>query len=213
MFQANLLNDEKNVSLFIVLVFMGLIPVSFTNCCKCGDPGPDQVYKIESFLIRTQYENAIEVQDTAEFYPYDSVGKLIAVDTFKRISYLSPSYGVSFASSATACDCVVPEMIIQNHITTINITCEQDVTISDSISIKAGELLNSYFGVKSSSYQVSYSIAEFLSFSKWPRYEYPDMSIFFNTKPSTEVSLLFDIEITLSDGKKFLFANEQLKIK
>ena len=211
------MNRIKHV--FLLFVLMGIIPVSFTNCNRYSC---DSFPSSQDAIIKSMSAEAIafyNVIDTVNGYPFDSVYLSISATAFDIINKKFSSNRQNFEiyqNLYASKDCsYYTKTTTINYLTSIKIISKIDVDYTDSMQIKNNEMLNNIFQIKLEDTKQTYTINEFLNMFKIPTYDSngQNISLFIIGKPSKPIKLLFDIEITLNDGKVFMFENKELKVK
>jgi hypothetical protein len=195
-------------------MFMGIIPVTFTDCCRCKDPGPDKYFSVDSMNVTTQYDHFYGLGfDSTAYYPFDSIGFIVSVNHLKQISSLFSQPTFSFITSAYACSCNEPNFIIQQKVASFEIISKVDSLYNDEIILKRGDVLNTYFNVDINGSTVRFKLEEYQLTNYFPGYSNQSIQLYLNVRPKQPVTLLVDIIVKLNDGKVFLFENQSIKVK
>ncbi len=202
---------KKFFTILLLLIAVELIPVSCSILCPCGCEPSRGVknFDILSFGVETTSMNHVNL-DTSAFHLFDDVVKVLFVKDKIYLSHNSESFGSGlFITGAYACS---PEPISAiQKITDINIISQVTTTLNDENDlINKGDDLSTRFVVAGNWSNDFRPINLFVGNSI---YEDERFRIKLNQKPFKETKLVFDIVITLSDGKKFELKNEILKVR
>ncbi len=216
--------------IFLLLLLMGLIPISFYSCdsCNCTDQKATYYHSIDSFYVESWgAKNSRLINDTSYFYSYESSFIAIAVIKTHLITQhlKEKTLPFSLASVALACDCATPppDNYLKEHITSINIISKSDVLYNSDISIKTGKDISNIFKAKNgilssdsiiNTTNIPKPISQFLKEKSLPiRTGREQIALILSEKPSNPVRLMFDVNLKLSDGRTFLFENQVMKIE
>ena len=202
---------KKLFTILLLLIAVELIPVSCSILCPCGCEPSSGVknFDILSFGVETTSMNHVNL-DTSAFHLFDDVVKVLFVKDKMYLSHNSESFGSGlFITGAYACS---PEPISSiQKITDINIISHVTTALNDENDlINKGDDLSTRFVVAGNWSNDFRPINLFVGNSI---YEEERFRIKLNQKPFKETKLVFDIVITLSDGKKFELKNEILKVR
>jgi hypothetical protein len=153
--------------------------------------------------------------DTLTYYPYDSISIQLSIDSSIFLTQDIPKIpSFPFTQAAYACDCDWAKIITTNHISSVQIRSKVDTNYNDTFQLKKGASINDLFVVSDIFIGTpSYALADFFSRFGRPNEEQSRLHFLLKQKPSHPVILVFDIEVKFNDGKTFLFANQQLKVK
>lgn len=203
-------------SILFVFIFLGFIPIS----CKedrddpCGPSFPLEEYNIQSLDVKTINPYNRKVIDTALFYANDSIIKSIFPDKkeFVNLSEQPAFPYFSLVNAAYACSPVDYDTASKQSISGIQIISKTDVLIDGQVVISKDQEINSFFEIQSTTFNKNYhsfgNSGEYLQF--WDDAEF---WLKFKTASPDSIILVFDITVKLSNGKIFVFENEQLKLK
>jgi hypothetical protein len=204
---------KKAFTFLVVIVVTELIPVSCglwcnSSMCECDDFSSIKNFEIVALKMETSTQTRTNV-DTSLVYSTNDVLKTFFIAEKRDVALLTfPNSG--FGKAAYACSPLEPHAV--QFIDKIEILSKVDVFWNnDQDPILSGQDITNRFKIghySSSHYQ---PINSFISNLKI--YYYDRFGLRLAEIPYQETRLVFDVFITLSDGKKFDFKDEVLKVR
>ncbi len=201
-------------SLFLAIL-LGLIPLSCDNClsnsCGCNPPKPPRDFEIKDLGVKTvELETEIEI-DTSNFYSADSALKVFFIKEIQVVVAPVKSIGLGLTPQLYACSPKEPSSI--HRFTSVQlISNRQFYDYSSQDTVQIGEDISNIFNMSSNYYKSSYiPISEFLNSHPGP-INHEEYFLKLKQPPHQPMTFNFDLKVTLSDGREFVFPNEILKV-
>ena len=199
--------------LLIVLLLSFSLEVIIVSCnliCPCGcSSGPQKKIDIISWNIET-LSSAWQRLDTTVFNPHDQIVKIISIDELSLVQNDDQHQVGSILAFAEACSPAPLEAL--QMITEIKIISRVNAKLtSENDVISIGQDISDRFVMaheRESTFQLLDTFIDGLKIYQEDHYQ-----LRVNEKPYTETKLIFDVIISLSDGKVSELKGELLKIK
>ncbi len=185
-----------------------VITILLNGCCG-GEGLPDFYFTIRNLSIRDVLDGEGGWPLDTEYYSKQKLFKVITIDDYSRIAESKFSTGnscTSFISNAYACSPEEPREMSINHVTDIRFTN------TDTASYPVEDLTDLFEFI--TNYREEYtSIRSFLN-EDGVFWELKEKYYFrFTGSLSGETQLTFDLTVTLSNGDKFVFSDEVMRLK
>jgi hypothetical protein len=206
--------NKKLAAGFLIVVFMGLIPVSCVEQCN-GPCGCNPVFEAEDFSITNfSVETLFRADrnfafDPNRYYFHQTLYKAFWVSGLKPVSEIKNQEKGSFFMN-TAYACSPPESFSIETLRTIRIINKKNLVVNENETLQEGDVINEKF-VLTQNFQQEYNLTDFINnrhrFLKNER-----LYLKFISPPSENIELTFDLEIELDNGVVYRFDNEKMRV-
>jgi hypothetical protein len=198
----------------LILIFLGLLPISCIDQCN-GPCGCYPVFEVADFSITAMSTETLFRADqnfeveANRYYFHQSLYKAFWVSGLKPIAAIKPEWNsFSFVSQTYACS--PPESYSIEKLKVIRLINKKTVVVNANETLQEGEVINEKFSMTQNFHQ-EYSLTRFMEnrhrFLKNER-----LYLKFTSIPSSNIEIIFDLEIELDNGVVYRFDNETMKI-